>query len=187
MVQSHPMPPLLALLRGINVGGHRKLPMADLRDLAAKLGFRDARTYVQSGNLVFATDLRPGAAAVALEQGIAKRFGFPVDVVVRTAVQWARDARGNPFIAASQKEPHRVMLLLSKAPPRVGGVTALVERAMDGERVEGVGEAVWVHYPEGQARTRLSPALIDRLLGSPTTARNWKTVLALQAMLDGAD
>jgi len=173
----------IALLRGINVGGHRKVPMAELRALAENLGFRRVATYIQSGNLVFESDLAPATAAAKLETAIARRFGFPVDVVARTSAQWTAYARANPFTAESMREPERVMLLLSKAPPNAAGVAELAARATAGEMVKGAGDAVWIHYPTGLARTKLSPALIDRLLGSPATARNWRSVLALQALL----
>ena len=175
----------IALLRGINVGGHRRVPMADLRDMARGLGFGDVSTYIQSGNLVFRADGGAEAVGSALERALERRFGFPVDVVVRTAAQWARYAGGNPFPAASKEEPRRVMLLLGKAPPRARGAAALAERATAGEEVRAAGDAVWIHYPRGVGTSKLTPSLVDRLLGSPTTARNWKTVLALQALMEG--
>jgi len=174
----------VALLRGVNVGGHRRVPMADLRDLAGDLGLRDAATFIQSGNLVFTSALKPAAAAAKLEKGIAKRFGFPVDVVVRTAAEWARLAEGNPFKAASAKAPDRVWLLMAKKPPTPGGAEALAARAAAGEEVLQVGDAVWVHIPGGLGTSKLSTALCDRLLGSPTTARNWRTVVAIRGMLE---
>ena len=78
----------VALLRGINVGGNKKVPMAELRALGEKLGWRQVATYIQSGNVVFAGGGGAAAAERALEQAIEKRFGFPVPVVVRTAAQW---------------------------------------------------------------------------------------------------
>ena len=195
---------VVALLRGINVGGHRKVPMADLRELAGEIGFRDVRTYIQSGNLVLAADVGAPDAATQLEGALERRFGFHVDVVARTAVQWARYAAGSPFPEAAEAEPNRVMLLLSKAapsadaaappppPPRRGGAGAPRRaprggaphpRARDGERVAAAGDAVWGHYAGGAGTSKLTPALIDRALGSPTTARNWTTVLALHDLL----
>ncbi len=174
---------VVALLRGINVGGHRKVPMADLRELAGEIGFRDVRTYIQSGNLVLAADVGAPDAATQLEGALERRFGFHVDVVARTAVQWARYAAGSPFPEAAEAEPNRVMLLLSKAAPSADAAAALAARARDGERVAAAGDAVWVHYPGGAGTSKLTPALIDRALGSPTTARNWTTVLALHDLL----
>lgn len=163
----------VGLLRGINVGGHKPVPMAELRALCEKLGWREVETYIQSGNVVFTA---AAAAEAALEKAIAKRFGFPVDVIVRSAKAWPARC---PW---PDREPNRVMLLLSKATPKPGAVEALRERAA-GEAIEAVGGAIWVHYPEGVGKTKLTPALLDRVIGSPVTARNWTTVQKLGGML----
>lgn len=174
----------IALLRGINVGGHRKVPMTELRALAAGIGWRNVETYIQSGNLVFAAAGDAHVLAAKLERAIERRFGFAIDVVVRSAVQWARLTAGNPFRVEMEKAPDRVMLLLTKRSPVAGGVAALAQRAAAGEQVAAVGEAVWIHCPEGMGRSKLTPALLDRLLGSPATARNWRTVVALKEMAE---
>ena len=178
---------LVALLRGVNVGGHRKVPMADLRAVAGSIGFREAATFIQSGNLVFGFDLGEEAAAARLEEALESRFGFPVDVVVRTAERWRRHAAANPFGAEAEREPDRVVLLVPRRSPAAGSAAALAARAGAGERVEGAGDALWVHYPGGIARSKLAPALIDRVVGSPTTARNWRTVAALRDLLDALE
>ncbi len=173
------MTPFIALLRGINVSGHRKVPMAELRTLCEGLGYTEVRTYIQSGNVLFSGTDKSQAVEAALEKAIAAHFGFAVDVIVRTAAQWPAYLKTNPFPEASAQEPNRVMLALSKAPPKKDALAALRERAVAGERLEAVGEALWFHYGEGVAGSKLSPALIDRLVGSPVTARNWRTVQKL--------
>ena len=106
----------IALLRGINVGGHRKVPMAELREMAAELGLADVRTYVASGNLVF--DSADGAGLEArLEQAIRQRFGFPVDVVLRSAAQWQAYVRANPMMEESGRHPSQVMMVIGKDEP----------------------------------------------------------------------
>ncbi len=100
-----------------------------------------------------------------------------------TASEWAEIRAGNPFPEASEREPNRVMLLASKAPPVRGALDALREHALAGERIEGARAAIWIHYPQGVARSKLSPARIDRSIGSPATARNWSTVRRLGEML----
>ncbi|MEZ0228604.1 MAG: DUF1697 domain-containing protein [Planctomycetota bacterium] len=177
------MAKLLALLRGINVGGNKKVPMSDLRALAEELGLLEVATYINSGNLVARSAETAEATARKLEEAIAKRFGFEVTVVARTASQWKKHVAANPFAAASRTEPERVILHVSKEPPAPTAVARLAERARDGEKVVVAGGALWIHYPEGQGRSKLAPGLIDRLVGSPTTARNWRTVLVLSDML----
>jgi len=174
-----PPPTSIALLRGINVGGRTRIPMAELRALCAGLGWEDVRTYIQSGNVVFRAGAAAPALEEALERAVERRFGFPVPVIVRAAAEWPAYVEGNPFPEASGAEPNRVMLALSKAPPREEAVEGLRERAADGERIERVGDALWIHYAQGSGRSKLTPALLDRAAGSPVTTRNWRTVLQL--------
>jgi len=171
---------MVALLRAVNVGG-RKLPMADLRMLCEGLGWADVASYIQSGNVVFTAKGKPDAIAAGLEQAIEKRFDMAVPVIVRTAAEWSAYPPANPF---AKEPPNRVMLLLSKAPPAAGAETAIEARAAAGERVRRVGDALWFHYPAGAGASKLTPALIDRAVGSPATARNFNTVLKLGEMLD---
>lgn len=176
-----------ALLRGVNVGGHNRVPMPELRALCAELGWADVRTYVQSGNVVFAAEGEPAALEGALEAGIERRFGFSVPVLVRPAAAWAGYAAGNPFPGASETEPNRVMLALSRHPPHPDAADALRERAADGERIARVGDALWIHYPGGSGRSRITPAQLDRLAGSAVTTRNWRTVQQLALLLGPPD
>lgn len=171
----------LVLLRGINVGSTRKVPMADLRALCDDLGFTQVETYIQSGNLVLTAPGRAAAVEAALETALEKRFGFPVAVLVRTPAQWAAYVKGNPLREVSEQEPNRVMLALSKAPPKEDAVAKLRERATT-ERLEAAGDALWVHFTQGAGTSKLTPALWDKLVGSPVTARNWRTVQKLAEM-----
>jgi len=172
----------IALLRGINVGGHNKVPMAELRALAEELGWAEVRSYVQSGNLVFEAEGEPASLEAELERAIERTFELSIAVIVRAAADWPAYVAGNPFPGASESAPNAVMLALSKAPPKSGAVEGLLERAAGGERVERVGDALWIHYAGGSGRSKLSPALLDRLVGSPVTTRNWRTVLKLDEL-----
>lgn len=177
------------LLRGVNVGGHRKVPMAELRALCGEIGFANMRTYLASGNVV--ADVRGGdapSAAKALETAIEAHFGFPVDVIARSADAWAAYLADNPFPEKSAAQPNRVMLLLANRMPAAGAVEALRERAGTGELVQGVRDGIWIYYAEGAADTKITPAGIDKAVGAPTTSRNWRTVQALYEMaLAGMD
>lgn len=177
------MPAHLALLRGINVGGGNKVAMAELRALADELGWERAETYIQSGNLVFEAAGEPAELETDLETRIRRRFGLDIPAIVRAADEWPDIVAANPFPDAAEAEPNRLMLLLCKQPPGSEAAGALRERGRDGERVAVAGGALWIHYAGGAGRSKLTPALIDRLVGSPATARNWRTVLRLQEML----
>lgn len=171
----------IALLRAVNVGG-RKLPMAALRALCGELGWKDVETYIQSGNVVFAAAGGAEAIEARLEEAIEDRFGLGVPVIVRTAAQWSACIAANPFPTVAEEEPNRLQLLLSKKAPNADAVEKLMERARAGEVVEAAGGALWFHFPQGVGHSKLVPALIDRAAGSPSTGRNWRTVLKLQEM-----
>jgi uncharacterized protein (DUF1697 family) len=172
----------IGLLRAVNVGG-RKVPMAELRALCAELGWTDIATYIQSGNIVFTAAGTDAAIEAALEKAIKGKFGMEVPVIVRTASQWERLASDNPFAAAAKDEPNRLMLLLSKQPPAIGAEDDIQGRAKGGEIVRRAGEALWIHFPRGQADSKLTPSAIDKAVGSPATGRNCNTVIKLLEMV----
>jgi uncharacterized protein (DUF1697 family) len=173
----------VALLRGINVGGGNKIKVTELRALADELGWKGTETYIQSGNLMFEATAERRALETALESGIQRRFGLDIPTIVRAAEEWPALVGANPFPEAAEAEPNRLMLLLSKQPPNPEAAAALQERARHGERVAIAGGALWIHYAAGAGTSKLTPALIDRLVGSSSTARNWRTVLKLEEML----
>lgn len=173
----------MALLRGINVGG-RALPMADLRELCAALGWQDVKTYIQSGNVVFASDKAPAALETELEQAIAAKFGMKVPVVVRTARQWAAYLEKNPFADLVDDEPRWLLLLVAKEKPAAGAEKAIEERGTFGERAGRASDGLWIRFPNGVGTSKLSPGVIDRITGSPGTTRNYRTVLKLKEMLE---
>jgi uncharacterized protein (DUF1697 family) len=176
------MKSVVALLRGINVGGHRLVPMADLRSVAESIGHRNPRTYVASGNLVFATGKAVGTAAAELEQAIENRFGFAVDVIVRTRDEWQVYLDSNPFRAAAEHEPKWIWMFLSKQRPRDEAVAELAAAAPS-IAVKQAGDAIWVHFREGGSM-RVLTIKWDRIIGSPSTSRNWRTVQTIGRMLD---
>lgn len=177
------MPRCVALLRGINVGGKNRVPMPELRALGEALGLADVQTYIASGNLVFTAAGRPSDHERRLETAIATQFGTAVPVLVRTAPQWRVYREANPFLDASRTDPNLVLLALSKLPLATGAADALQGRAVDGERVREGGGALWIHFPGGSGRSKLTPTLLDRLAGSSVTTRNWRTVVKLGELL----
>jgi len=180
------MKTFIGLLRGINVGGNNKISMAELRALGEKMGWENVQTYIQSGNIVFSASGKAAALEMELERAIVKRFGLSIPVVARAAADWPAYIKSNPFLGACKKDPHLVMLCLAKTSPKSDAAKALRQRAAAGERIEQIGDALWIHFPNGVARSKLSPALLDRVTGSSVTARNWLTVLKLQEMASQA-
>ncbi|MFG3258204.1 DUF1697 domain-containing protein [Streptomyces sp. NPDC048172] len=165
-----------ALLRGINVGGHKKVPMAELRELIAGLGWTDVRTYLQSGNAVFTTeDPDPGPT---LERAIAAHFGFEVRCLTRTHEELREVAAACPLPAAELDPAKLVVLFLEHEPPqdRFAGFDA---GAYEPDEFHLVGRAVYCYFPHGMGRSKLPDALGRVRPALVTTGRNWRTVQRL--------
>jgi uncharacterized protein (DUF1697 family) len=173
----------VALLPGVNVGGNNAIPMSALSSLCNEIGYGNVQSYIQSGNLVFSAAGSQLALEAELEAGIERRFGLSIPVVVRAAADWRSYLQNNPFPEASRAEPNRVMLALSKRPPKLNAAHDLCERATNGERVIQAGDASWIHFPGGVGRSKLTPSLLDRVVGSSVTMRNWRTVVKLGEMV----
>jgi uncharacterized protein (DUF1697 family) len=170
----------VALLRGVNVGGNRKVPMAALRALAEEIGLESPRTYVASGNLVFSTGLTRPVIEQKLEGAIAERFGFSVDVIVRSASAWKAYCAANPFPKESEATPNLVMLCVGKEGPVQAQLDALRARADENEKVEIRGDAIWIWFGNGAGRSKIGTGPAKSIW----TTRNWRTVVALDAMMN---
>lgn len=166
----------IILLRGVNVSGANRVPMAELKAALEKAGYANARTYLNSGNAVVEGKGTAAALEAKVEALIAKEFKVNVPVVVRTAEQWPAYVKGNPF---PKGEAKAVMLGLTKSAPAATCATAIAERAAAGEQVKVVGDGVWIHFAAGVGKSKLTPAFLDKAAGSPLTMRNWNTVQAL--------
>ncbi len=164
------MPTRVALLRGINVGGRNLVPMAELRDLFAGLGHRDVRTYIQSGNVVFTSEARPDAQEI--ESAIEERFRVTSTVVLRSAADLKRIAALDPFGGTDRAKLHVGFLVRS---PRQSAVSSLDQGRFLPERFSFAGQEVYLHLPDGMARTKL-PDYLGRQLKLVMTIRNWNTV-----------
>lgn len=174
----------VALLRAINLGGHNKVRMADLRELLTDLGFADARSLLQSGNLVFRGAAQTGTRLEgSLERAAKERLGLDTDFFVRTTKDWKAIVAGNPFPGEAERDPsHLVVMFLKDAPDRQN-VAALQVTGREVARVKG--RHAYIVYPDGIGHSRLTTALIERKLGTRGTARNWNTVLRLGALAEG--
>jgi uncharacterized protein (DUF1697 family) len=175
------MPDRIALLRAVNVGGTGKLAMADLKAMFVKLGFADAKTLLQSGNVVFSGDGRKAEALEKfLEEETAKRLKLTPDYFVRTAKEWAGIIAANPFSREAEADPGRLVLAALKAAPK--DMNALQASIKGRETVRAGTRHLYVYYPDGQGTSKLTMSVIERHLGTRGTARNWNTVLKLLAL-----
>jgi uncharacterized protein (DUF1697 family) len=170
----------VALLRGINVGGHKPVGMAELRDVLAQLGFVDARSLLQSGNLVFRGNARTsGHLERLLETETAQRLSLETDCFVRTATEWKAVVARNPFPKEAERDPAHLVVMFLKQPPKVKDIAALRAAITGREVVRASGRHAYIVYPDGIGRSRLTNPLIERTLGTRGTGRNWNTVLKL--------
>lgn len=177
----------IALLRAINVGGRKSIVMAELRDLLTELGFVDARSLLQTGNLVFRSPARMGTDLEGfLEQEAAKRRDLHTDFLVRSEKQWKQIVASNPFREEAKDDPAHLVVMFLKRAPSAKEVESL-EAVITGPEIVSVnGREAYIVYPDGIGRSRLTSNLIEKKLGARGTARNWNTVLKLDASLSEA-
>jgi uncharacterized protein (DUF1697 family) len=170
----------VVLVRGVNVGGHNRLPMADLRSLLGTLGYTDVVTYLQSGNAVCTAAGTPGEVAAAVATGLDRVLGLSVPIVARSAEQWGTLVAANPLVHL-ERDPKRLHVTFLDGLPDADHLAALAAEAggLAPERIEVVGPDAYLHTPGGFASTRFTPSFLEKRLGRLATTRNWRTVLAL--------
>jgi len=170
----------VALLRGINVGGANKVPMADFRTVVAGLGYADVQIYIPSGNVVFGSSAKEAALVVSLEAAIAQAFSLQIPVVVRSNAQLAAVLAADPFPDAASNLAH-VAFLSAKPPAKA--VAALDPDRSPPDVFRVVGREVYLHYPNGSGRSKLTGDYLERVLGVRATVRNRNTVTKLLALM----
>ena len=173
------MPALIALLRGVNVGGN-VLKMDRLREICAKLGAENLRTYVQSGNVVFEA---AGAAAeweAKIEKKLAGESRLPVSVIVRTAAEMNKLLAGNPFLKEKGIDTARLAVTFLEQSPAKPALAALGALEIGRERFHHAGRELYIHCPDGFANAKLYG--LEKVLKQRTTTRNWNTVIKLCEM-----
>ena len=176
------MTTLIALLRGINVGGNKMVAMSDLRALVTKLGFCDVTTLLQSGNVVFrGSPKAPAKLETQLEAEIQKRLGLAVECHVRTADEWRGVIDGNPFRAEAKTDPSHLLVSCFKGPLDPANVKALRAAITGPEVLHADGRHLYMVFPDGIGNSKVR-GIIDRKLGALGTARNWNTVQKLAAL-----
>jgi uncharacterized protein (DUF1697 family) len=173
----------VVLLRGINLGARNRIAMGELREALDDAGFKNVRTYLQSGNVVLESTAKPESVARKCERVIKVRFGLEIAVVVRTKADLARIVKRNP-LGKVAKDPKRyqVSFLASKLAAKVA--RELEAAADESEQVVVSGREVYAWHPETIARSRLWTMLAGKGLGVTATSRNWTTVEALLALAD---
>lgn len=173
----------ILLLQGINVGGHKRLPMPALQSLLAGLGLGSVRTYIQSGNAVFASaETDRGVLAQAISNGIEEKFGFATPLLLRRKEELERVAESNPFLSGRHEDPKFLHVSFLSNPLTSEQKAALVPPAGIPDEFQTGLEEIYLFCPEGYGSTKLNNAFFERKLKAPLTTRNWNTVLTLCQM-----
>jgi uncharacterized protein (DUF1697 family) len=175
----------VALLRGINVGGKNKLPMKDLSAMFVEAKCADVRPFIQSGNIIFCAS---GGVATKLPRliaaQIAKRFGYAIPVILRTAKQMDAVLRGNPFLEAGAPEAELHVAFLADIPSKTRVQDLDADRSPP-DTFEVRGQEIYLRLPNGAARSKLTNAYFDSKLATTSTIRNWRTVTKLFELMGG--
>ena len=172
-----------ALLRGVNVGGKNRLPMADLRDVFSAAGCAAVQTYIQSGNVVFeaAPDLAERVTDI-VTRAIRRRFGYETAVIVRSSEELRKVAASNPFDTSG--DPRLLHVAFLEDTPDAEAVSRLDPERSPLDAFAVRGRNVYLHYPNGVARSKLTNEYLAAQLRTASTMRNWRTVLTLREMVD---
>jgi uncharacterized protein (DUF1697 family) len=174
----------VAMLRGINVSGRNRLPMEDLRKLVTTAGGAEVRTYIQSGNAVFASSESGAAVVRSLEAELQRVLGTAIPVLVRSKVEMEKVLKKNPFLGDGADTAALHVTFMGR-PPRSADVQSAQARDTGADGFAVVGREVYLRCPHGYGQTKLTNTYFEKQFGSESTTRNWKTVTTLVEMASG--
>ena len=171
------------MLRGINVGGHKKIRMQELKELYESLGYREVQTYIQSGNVIFrCADLDTAELKNRIESAIQAAYGYSVAVLIRIPDEFRRLVENNPLSGEKDIDFTRLAVIFLSASPEKWPTENLEESKAESEDLFISGREIYLYYPEGYAKTKLSISLFEKQLKVYATARNWRTVQKLREL-----
>jgi uncharacterized protein (DUF1697 family) len=173
----------ISMLRGINVGGHKRIKMDQLRASFEALSFDEVQTYIQSGNVVFQTrELSPVALSKRIEERILHDFGFAVSVVSRTADEMGEAIRNNPFLKQRRIDQEKLHVTFLSEAPAPFALKKLQDLAALPDQSHCFGKEIYLYLPNGVSGSSLMKTPWDRVLSVVATTRNWNTVHQLYEM-----
>lgn len=176
----------IGLLRAVNVGGKNKIKMVDLRAALEAIDLQQVSTYIQSGNIIFDSDDAEDTLHQRIESHIEQRFGFHIDVILRTVSDFERMIVNCPFLQnleSTLSNPTDLYVALLNEPLNHEAVATLARYASADEQYRVVGRDIYLLLKHGMGQSKLGPQI--QKLGAPATLRNWKTILKLHAMAQG--
>lgn len=171
----------IAILRGINVGGRRKILMADLRSLFESLGFTETKTYIQSGNVIFSDDSKSSDLIVAdkIEIAITEKYGFDVPVIVRSSEEIKQAVQNNPFLKNKEADINHLFLTFLKEKPSSENQTKTESYNYAPDQFVILDKDVFLYCEGKYHKSKLTNNFFEKKLKVAATTRNWKTVLKL--------
>ncbi len=170
------MPVYISLLRGINVGGNKRIKMAELKDLYESLGLMGTQTLLQSGNAVFYTGVNDAAAvADRIETGIKARFGFESRIILRTVEAFRAVVEKHPYSPEQLKEPKKILVMFLRDVPDADAIAQLKTDHQGREEITIIGQEAYLFYTDGMGLSKLDNNFIERRLKCSGTGRNWNT------------
>ena len=171
---------VISMLRGVNLGSHNRIKMDALRALYESLKLRDPQTYIQSGNVIFRTEERNLAQlAKRIENGIEQKFGFRSQVILRTTSEMRDVIARNPFAKRRGIEPSKLLVTFLASHPSLEARDKLLTIETDPEELKIDGRELYIYFPNGLARPKLSWPVIEKRLRTSGTGRNWNSVTKL--------
>jgi len=175
----------VALLRGINVSGHKQVKMNQLRAVCIDIGFGNVRTYIQSGNVIFESAASSEKTLVGkVKSAILKEFGFSVPVLVFPASQLKRVLQQNPYLKEKGVDLSKLHVAFLSAVPSKTALANLANVKAGRDEFQCIDTLVYLHCPNGYGTTKLSNTAIEKAFGIEATTRNWKTVNQLYQMAE---
>jgi uncharacterized protein (DUF1697 family) len=168
----------ISLLRGINMTGHNKIKMTDLAALFRKLGFKDAETYIQSGNVIFTIqgDLTTKEIASIVEGAIARKFGYSVSAIIRTEKELREAVALNPFLSEKDFDPAKMAVLFLAERPSPDQIAKVAKVDYPPDKFKIIGKEIFIYCPNGFGKTKLYTNFFENKMKVTGTARNWKTI-----------
>ncbi len=177
------MPIYVSMLRGINVGGNKRMKMERLRESFEALGFEQVKTFIQSGNVIYkAAKTSTTALSNRIEKKLLEDFGFPVFVVSRTVDEMIAAIENNPFATAPGIDQEKLHVMFLSESPTATALSKLATLTVSPDQSTCVGKEIYLYLPNGAGESKLMKSPIDRVLSVVTTTRNWRTVNSLRQM-----
>jgi|ERR1700722_8588007 len=177
------MPIYISMLRGINVGAHKRIKMEQLRSAFEELGFEQVETYIQSGNVIFKTArVSQPVLTRRIEKRLLQDFGFAVSVISRTADEMAKTVQNNPFLKDSGIDSEKLHVAFLSDVPAPSALQKCETLTLAPDKAYCCGTELYLYLPNGVSGSSLMKSSLDRALGVMTTMRNWRTVNAIHQL-----